>query len=311
MSYRDCVPRSRSDVPRRLRQSAAAADLRLPRQRAQDVEVPDRQGGADRQGDEAARRSSQLARGPLLDRAVPDDAQHRRRRHGHRSAKRASSTATCSRGTCPTCSSWARACSRKTPATTRPAQSARSPTGPRTRSATQYLKKPGPAGVRHERTTDRRTLGCRCACVVAGGFARRCADALRARKASHARDRARPLSRRRPATARPAIPTRAASRSRAGSPVPTPFGTIYSTNITPDRRDRHRQVDDGRFLRAMHDGIAPGGKHLYPAFPVSVVHEADARQDVDAIKAYLDTLAAGAAGEQADRACRGRSACAK
>ena len=37
-------------------------------------------------------------------------------------------------GTCPTCSCWARACFRRTPATTRPARSARWPTGRPTRS---------------------------------------------------------------------------------------------------------------------------------------------------------------------------------
>ena len=63
-----------------------------------------RQGGADREGDEAAVDQGQLARRPLLDRAVPDDAQHRRRGDGRRSRRRASSTAICSRGTCPTCS---------------------------------------------------------------------------------------------------------------------------------------------------------------------------------------------------------------
>lgn len=47
----------------------------------------------------------------------------------------------------------------------------------------------------------------------------------------------------------------------------TPFGIVYSTNITPDPRTglgRWRETD---FVRAMRAGVAPGGRQLYPAFP--------------------------------------------
>lgn len=54
----------------------------------------------------------------------------------------------------------------------------------------------------------------------------------------------------------------------AGSrPIPTPFGTIYSTNITPDPGTGIGQWSEAAFRRAMRDGIARDGHHLYPAFP--------------------------------------------
>ena len=52
-----------------------------------------------------------------------------------------------------------------------------------------------------------------------------------------------------------------------GLAVRSPFGTIWSSNITPDPNTgigRFRYED---FVRAVRDGIAPGGKHLYPAMP--------------------------------------------
>ena len=83
-------------------------------------------------------------------RKAPTTSPNTRRRisaaapHGRRSRRPARSIAICRAGTCRTCSSWARAAFRRTPATTRPARWRRWPTGRRTRSATQYLKNPGP-----------------------------------------------------------------------------------------------------------------------------------------------------------------------
>lgn len=74
-----------------------------------------------------------------------------------------------------------------------------------------------------------------------------------------------------------------------GVPFVTPVGTIYSSNITPDQQTGIGAwtVDDLR--HAMHDGIAPGGRHLFPAFPyTSFAKVSDA--DVAAIFAYLRTL---------------------
>jgi mono/diheme cytochrome c family protein len=52
-----------------------------------------------------------------------------------------------------------------------------------------------------------------------------------------------------------------------GRAVPTPFGIIYSTNITPDLMTGIGQWSEEAFRRAMQEGIDRDGNHLYPAFP--------------------------------------------
>ena len=84
---------------------------------------------------------------------------------------------------------------------------------------------------------------------------------------SFERDRARPLSGDCRRLRRLPHRRQAASRSPAAAPIETPFGTIYSPNITPDRETGIGAWTDDDFYRAMHDGIGPDGKHLYPAFP--------------------------------------------
>jgi mono/diheme cytochrome c family protein len=71
--------------------------------------------------------------------------------------------------------------------------------------------------------------------------------------------------------------------------LPTPFGTIYSSNITPDPDTGIGRWSDADFYRAMHSGIDRQGHHLYPAFPYPW-YTRISRDDVLAIKAYLDTL---------------------
>lgn len=51
-----------------------------------------------------------------------------------------------------------------------------------------------------------------------------------------------------------------------GLPLKTPFGTIYSTNISPDPETGIGHWSEAAFRRAMRRGVAPDGKHLYPAF---------------------------------------------
>lgn len=75
-----------------------------------------------------------------------------------------------------------------------------------------------------------------------------------------------------------------------GRAVPTPFGTIYSTNITPDPDTGIGRWDGDDFYRAMHQGIARDGHRLYPAFPYPWFTKLS-RDDVRDIKAYLDTRA--------------------
>jgi mono/diheme cytochrome c family protein len=74
-----------------------------------------------------------------------------------------------------------------------------------------------------------------------------------------------------------------------GRGIPTPFGVIYSPNLTPDRATGIGGWTRDQFYRAMHAGISAHGAHLYPAFPYPNFTRAT-RQDVDDIWAYLQTL---------------------
>ena len=68
-----------------------------------------------------------------------------------------------------------------------------------------------------------------------------------------------------------------------------PFGTLYSTNITPDVETGIGAYSDADFLNAVHKGIGRGNAKLYPAMPYpSYTYMSDA--DAIAIKAYLFTL---------------------
>jgi mono/diheme cytochrome c family protein len=69
-----------------------------------------------------------------------------------------------------------------------------------------------------------------------------------------------------------------------------PFGTLYSTNITPDPDTGIGGWSDEDFVRAVREGTGPGGHALYPAFPYTS-YTAMSREDVLAIKQYLFTLA--------------------
>jgi mono/diheme cytochrome c family protein len=75
-----------------------------------------------------------------------------------------------------------------------------------------------------------------------------------------------------------------------GLPFKLPMiGTIYSTNITPDKETGIGAWSDEDFLRALHEGIGKDGKHLYPAFPYTS-YALMTDNDVLAIKAYLHSL---------------------
>jgi mono/diheme cytochrome c family protein len=69
-----------------------------------------------------------------------------------------------------------------------------------------------------------------------------------------------------------------------------PFGTLYSPNITPDKKTGIGNWSDNDFIRAMHKGIAPDGSRLYPAFPYPS-YTLLTKDDTLAIKAYLFSLA--------------------
>ena len=68
-----------------------------------------------------------------------------------------------------------------------------------------------------------------------------------------------------------------------------PFGTLYSTNITPDKDTGIGNYSDQDFLNAVHRGVRRDGARLYPAMPyASYTYMSDA--DALAIKAYLFSL---------------------
>ena len=73
-----------------------------------------------------------------------------------------------------------------------------------------------------------------------------------------------------------------------GLALPTPFGVIYSTNITPDADTGIGRWSEGAFLRAMREGVDRRGRHLYPAFPYDHFTRV-AAEDIRAIYAYLMT----------------------
>ena len=73
-----------------------------------------------------------------------------------------------------------------------------------------------------------------------------------------------------------------------GLPMVTAFGTIYSTNITPDRATGIGNWSLEAFARAMHEGVARDGSHLFPAFPYDHFTKVS-DEDVKALYAFMMT----------------------
>lgn len=72
-------------------------------------------------------------------------------------------------------------------------------------------------------------------------------------------------------------------------PIPTPFGKVFSANLTPDPTTGIGNWTAADFYRAMHKGRGPHGRHFYPVFPYTYFTRMP-RADTDAIYAYLRTL---------------------
>jgi mono/diheme cytochrome c family protein len=70
----------------------------------------------------------------------------------------------------------------------------------------------------------------------------------------------------------------------------TPFGTIYSANITPDPETGIGRWSLAAFTRAMHEGVSRDGSHLFPAFPYDHFTKVS-DEDVEALYAYVMTRA--------------------
>ena len=74
-----------------------------------------------------------------------------------------------------------------------------------------------------------------------------------------------------------------------GLPFRTPFGTIYSTNITPDPLTGIGNWSEIDFLNSLRHGVRPDGDHLYPAFPYTAYTKAS-DDDILAMFAYLKSI---------------------
>lgn len=81
-------------------------------------------------------------------------------------------------------------------------------------------------------------------------------------------------------TARNGVP------NAGGKPLDTPFGTVYSTNITPDAQTGIGTWSLDAFMRAMRQGISRDGHRLYPAFPYTSFRNTS-DDDLKALYAYL------------------------
>jgi len=77
-------------------------------------------------------------------------------------------------------------------------------------------------------------------------------------------------------------------RFAGGLGIATPFGTIYTSNITPDPTSGIGRWSEPAFARALHEGVARDGSHLYPAFPFDHFTRVT-DDDVQALYAYLMT----------------------
>jgi mono/diheme cytochrome c family protein len=76
-----------------------------------------------------------------------------------------------------------------------------------------------------------------------------------------------------------------------GRGMNTPFGIIYTPNLTSDAETGIGDWTPDQFYRALHQGRDPQGRYLYPAFPYVYFTQID-RTDSDAILAYLKTVPA-------------------
>lgn len=74
-----------------------------------------------------------------------------------------------------------------------------------------------------------------------------------------------------------------------GLPMATPFGTMFTPNITPDDQYGIGKWTQDDFYRAMHTGRSKDGSLLYPGFPFTSYTKVT-RADSDAIYAYLRSV---------------------
>jgi mono/diheme cytochrome c family protein len=74
-----------------------------------------------------------------------------------------------------------------------------------------------------------------------------------------------------------------------GLPMKTPFGTLYTSNITPDPQTGIGAWTSDQFYQMMHNGRFPDGGLVYPAMPFASYSKVT-REDSEAIYAYLRSI---------------------
>jgi mono/diheme cytochrome c family protein len=79
-------------------------------------------------------------------------------------------------------------------------------------------------------------------------------------------------------------------RLGGGLAIPSPFGTFYAPNISPDKADGIGGWTEANFVTAVTSGVSPGGTHYFPAFPYTSYAHARV-EDIRDLFAYLKTLA--------------------
>src|SRR6478609_7405240 len=79
------------------------------------------------------------------------------------------------------------------------------------------------------------------------------------------------------------------TRLGGGLSIPSPFGTFYAPNISPDPVDGIGRWTEAEFVRAVMQGISPAGLHYFPALPYASYQHAKIA-DVRDLFAYLKTL---------------------
>jgi mono/diheme cytochrome c family protein len=83
--------------------------------------------------------------------------------------------------------------------------------------------------------------------------------------------------------------TDAAVPLAGGRAIESPFGTFYTSNITPDMETGIGGWTDADFLNALWTGESPDGSHYFPAFPYTS-YTGVTEADLLAIKAYLFSI---------------------
>src|SRR5882724_8233481 len=79
------------------------------------------------------------------------------------------------------------------------------------------------------------------------------------------------------------------TRLGGGLAIPSPFGTFYAPNISPDPNDGIGRWSEADFVTAVQKGTSPAGAHYFPAFPYPSYQHAKL-EDVRDLFAYLKTL---------------------